>query len=61
MASEMASDKDKTIFFQETSADGSTQNFTVNTNGGNFVRVVKGNVIEGDYYEGGKKAKKPTT
>lgn len=56
----MASDKDKTIFFKETNADGSTQNFTVNTNGGNFVRV-KGNVIEGDYYEGGNKAKKPTT
>jgi len=57
----MASDKDKTIRFTETNADGTTQNFTVNTNSDNFVRQVKGDVIEGDYYEGGKKAKKPTT
>ncbi len=57
----MASDKDKTIRFTETSADGKTQNFTVNTNGGNFTREVKSDIIQGDYYEGGKKTKKPTT
>lgn len=49
------------IVITETNTDGTTTTITVHTNGGNFNREIKGDVIQGDYYEGGTKRQKPTT
>lgn len=50
--------QNKPIVIKETSADGSTQTYTINTGGGNYNHSVKGDVVQGDYVEGETKTKR---
>lgn len=52
------SKKDQPIVEKETSADGSTVSWTIDTKGSNYNREVKGTFVQGDVYENGKKKPK---